>query len=65
MQYCSDYTPEQEAEAKRIIELTDYYEILKVKKTSTDQEIKKAYKIVCLSLDCAYSFSPFLVLCSS
>ena len=46
-----EYTPEQAAIVKRIqsCKVTEYYEILSVKKDCSEVEIKKAYRKVCLS----------------
>ena len=45
-----DYTPEQEAVVKRVrsCKITEYYEILSVKKECEEAEVKKAYRKVCL-----------------
>ena len=47
-----DYTPEQAEIVRRIrkCKMTDYYEILSVKKDCTDTEIKKSYRKLALSL---------------
>ena len=44
-----DYTPEQAAVVKRIraCKVTDYYEILSLKKDCEEAEVKKAYRKVC------------------
>jgi len=44
-----EYTPEQESIVKRVrrCKMTDYYEILSVKKECEEVEIKKAYRKVC------------------
>ena len=45
-----DFTPEQAAIVKRIrtCKITDYYEILSLKKDCNEGEVKKAYRKVCL-----------------
>ncbi|KZT71982.1 DnaJ-domain-containing protein [Daedalea quercina L-15889] len=47
-----DYTPEQAAVVKRVraCKVTEYYEILSVKRDCEDVEIKKAYRKLALSL---------------
>jgi len=47
-----EYTPEQEATVKRVIkcEITEYYEILSLKKDCDDGDVKKAYKKLALQL---------------
>ncbi|KAF9812622.1 hypothetical protein IEO21_06093 [Rhodonia placenta] len=47
-----DYTPEQAAVVKRVrsCKVTEYYEILSVKKDCEEAEIKKAYRKLALSL---------------
>ncbi|TFK53426.1 DnaJ-domain-containing protein [Heliocybe sulcata] len=47
-----DYTPEQHAVVKRVraCKVTDYYEILSVKKDCEEVEIKKAYRKLALAL---------------
>ncbi|EPQ56318.1 DnaJ-domain-containing protein, partial [Gloeophyllum trabeum ATCC 11539] len=47
-----DYTPEQHAVVKRVraCKVTDYYEILAVKKDCEEVEIKKAYRKLALAL---------------
>ncbi|XP_062561461.1 dnaJ homolog subfamily B member 12-like [Armigeres subalbatus] len=45
-----DYTQEQLDAVKRIKKCKDFYEVLGVKKESTDSEIKKAYKKLALQL---------------
>ena len=37
-------TPEQERECSEILKMKDYYKLLGVEKTSSIEEIKKAYK---------------------
>ena len=55
-----DYTPEQAAVVKRIrsCKVTEYYEIMSLKRDCEEVEVKKAYRKVCIS----YSL---LVLCSN
>ena len=50
-----DYTPEQAAVVKRVrsCRVTEYYEILSVKKDCEEVEIKKAYRKVCVGLSLA------------
>ncbi|KAF9530448.1 hypothetical protein CPB83DRAFT_810841 [Crepidotus variabilis] len=47
-----DFTPEQQAVVKRVraCKVTEYYEILAVKKDCEDSEIKKAYRKLALAL---------------
>lgn len=49
-----DFTPEQQAVVKRVraCKVTEYYEILAVKKDCEDAEIKKAYRKVCFHFAC-------------
>lgn len=46
-----DYTPEQAKVVQRVrsCRVTEYYEILEVKKDCEDNEIKKAYRKVCVT----------------
>ncbi|KAL5513305.1 HLJ1 [Sanghuangporus vaninii] len=47
-----DYTPEQVAVVKRILscKITEYYEIMSLKKDCTEAEVKKAYRKLALQL---------------
>jgi DnaJ family protein B protein 12 len=47
-----DYTPEQHAVVKRVraCKMTEYYEILEVKKDCEEADIKKAYRKVCVTV---------------
>jgi DnaJ family protein B protein 12 len=49
-----DYTPEQHAVVKRVCacKVTEYYQILAVKKDCEESDIKKAYRKVCLVILC-------------
>ena len=46
----NNYTPEQKKLWDEIIKKTDYYDILGVNKTSSEDEIKKAYRKLALKL---------------
>lgn len=60
-----DFTPEQLAVVKRVkaCKVTEYYEILAVKKDCEDVEVKKAYRKVCYFL--LLDISPSNVFCFS
>jgi DnaJ family protein B protein 12 len=47
-----DYTPEQHAVVKRVraCKVTEYYEILALKKDCDENDVKKAYRKVCMSI---------------